>query len=65
MNKPNTFEIGKIIQSMTTDYKAAPNYNQAAADIVTQGIADKARAKLGYEPVVAKPVTKPSPKTTL
>ena len=46
--KPNLSEIGNIVKSMTADYKAAPNYNAAAAEIVKQGADDKLRARYAY-----------------
>lgn len=65
MIKPNLPEIGKIVRDMTTDYKTAPNYNQAAADIVKQGIVDKTNARYAYEPILTRPLQKITPPKTL
>lgn len=62
--KPNISEIGKIVKDMTKDVTSAPNYNAAAAEIVKQGIVDKANARMGYQTVLTKPlgrVTPPKP----
>jgi hypothetical protein len=63
--KPDLSEIGKIVRDMTTDYKAAPNYNAAAAEIVKQGTEDKLRARYNYEPILTKSTPKLTPKKTL
>lgn len=65
MIKGNVGEIDKIVKEMTADYKAAPNYNAAAAEIVKQGIEDKANAKYGYQTVLTKPLGKVTPPKTL
>lgn len=57
--KPNLSEIGNIVKSMTVDYKSAPNYNAAAAEIVKQGADDKLRARYAYD------LPKPAEKKTL
>ena len=61
MIKPNLPEIGKIVREMTTDYKATPGYNQAAADIVAQGVVDKTNARLGYETILTRPLQRITP----
>jgi len=65
MIKPNLPEIGKIVREMTTDYTTSPGYNAAAAEIVKQGVIDKKNARLGYEPVLTKPLIKVNPPKTL
>jgi hypothetical protein len=37
----NQNELGKVIRDMQPDIKRAPNYNEAAANIVKQGINQK------------------------
>lgn len=37
----NQNELGKVIRDMQPDFKRAPNYNAAAADIVKKGIDQK------------------------
>ena len=37
----NQNELGKVIRDMQPDIKRAPNYNEAAANIVKQGIDKK------------------------
>ncbi len=56
--KPNLSEIGNIVKSMTADYKAAPNYNAAAAAIVKQGADDKLRARYEYNNLPTPPAQK-------
>lgn len=65
MNKPNLSEIGKIVREMTTDSTQAPGYNAAAAEIVKQGVIDKAQARLGYQTVLTRPLDRISPPKTL
>lgn len=49
MANPNLSEIGKIVRAMQDEslakHLAANNFNQEAANIVTQGANDKLRAK--------------------
>lgn len=49
MSTPNLTEIGKIVREMQSvslaKHLAANNFNQAAANIVTQGAEDKMRAR--------------------
>jgi len=40
-NTVNQNELSKVIRDMQPDIKRAPNYNQAAANIVKQGIDQK------------------------
>ena len=40
-DKVNQQELGKVIRDMTPEVKRAPNYNEAAANIVKQGIDQK------------------------
>ncbi len=65
MNKPDLSEIGKIVREMTTDITTSPGYNAAAAEIVRQGVVDKKNARLGYEPILTRPLIKVNPPKTL
>jgi hypothetical protein len=67
MIKGNVSEIEKIVKEMTTDYKSAPNYNAAAAEIVKQGVIDRHNAKYGYgmTPVNVSPGTPSTSKPPL
>jgi hypothetical protein len=49
---PNIREIGSVIKQMQVvgATSRAPNFNQAAADIVKQGIQDKNDARMNYTP---------------
>jgi hypothetical protein len=49
---PNIREIGHVIKQMQVMGAASnsPTFNQAAADIVKQGIQDKNDAKVNYTP---------------
>ena len=40
-DKLNQDELKKVIRDMQPDIKRAPNYNEAAANIVQQGISQK------------------------
>ena len=58
---PNIREIGNVIKHMQVvgASSRAPNFNQAAADIVKQGIEDKNNARLNYTPQLSKPISEP------
>lgn len=58
---PNIKEIGNVIKQMQVigATSRAPNFNQAAADIVKSGIEDKINARLNYTPQLSKPITTP------
>lgn len=58
---PNIREIGGIIKQMQVIGGAskAPNFNQAAADIVKQGIEDKNNARLNYTPQLSRQQSEP------
>lgn len=53
--KANIKEIEKIVKEMTVDHKQAPNYNAAAAKIVSDGVQDKIDSKYGYTPKLSGP----------
>jgi hypothetical protein len=58
---PNIKEIGHVIKQMQVigATSNAPTYNQAAANIVKQGIEDKNNARLSYNPQLSKPLSEP------
>ena len=49
---PNIREIGNVIKQMQVigAVSNSPTYNQAAADIVKQGVIDKNNARMNYTP---------------
>ena len=50
----NQNELGKIIRDMQPDIKRAPNYNEAAANIVKQGIDQKHAFRVENNPFKPK-----------
>jgi hypothetical protein len=58
---PNIREIGNVIKQMQVigAVSNSPTYNQAAADIIKQGIEDKNAARLNYTPQLSRPITTP------
>lgn len=58
---PNIREIGGIIKQMQVmgAVSNAPTFNQAAADIVKQGIQDKTTARQNYTPQLSRPLNEP------
>lgn len=58
---PNIREIGSVIKQMQVigGTSRAPNFNQAAADIVKKGIEDKNNQKLNYTPQLSKQPSEP------
>jgi hypothetical protein len=58
----NLSELGKIVREMESDAKSKSNYNRAAADIVKQGVMDKAQAKtMGLGAISGPKVITPRP----
>ena len=49
---PNIREIGNVIKQMQVigAVSNSPTYNQAAADIIKQGVIDKTNARMNYTP---------------
>ena len=62
---PNIREIGNVVRQMQVmgAVSNSPTFNQAAADIIKQGIEDKTNARLNYTPQLTRPIT--TPKKTL
>jgi hypothetical protein len=58
---PNIKEIGNVIKQMQVvgAVSNSPTFNQAAADIVKQGIVDKTNARMNYTPQLSRPITTP------
>jgi hypothetical protein len=58
---PNIREIGHVIKQMQVigAVSNSPSYNQAAADIIKQGIIDKTNARMNYTPQLFRPVSEP------
>jgi hypothetical protein len=58
---PNIREIGNVVKQMQVvgGTMRAPNFNQAAADIVKQGVEDKNAARQNYTPQLTRPITQP------
>jgi hypothetical protein len=53
-NNVNQAELGKVIRDMQPDIKKSPNYNEAAANIVKQGIDQKHAFRVENNPFKPK-----------
>lgn len=64
---PNIKEIGHVIKQMQVigAVSNSPTFNQAAADIIKQGVIDKTNARMNYTPQLFRPTPAPSSKKPL